>query len=107
MAGRLEGKVCVITGAAGGIGAVTAELFMAEGAKVVGVDLLEGANGSVAIQADITDPDQVREMYERVAAEHGQINVLFNNAGISPPEDVSVVDEPLDIWDKVQDVNLR
>jgi NAD(P)-dependent dehydrogenase (short-subunit alcohol dehydrogenase family) len=107
MAGRLDGKVCVITGAAGGIGAATAELFMEEGAKVVGVDLLAGANGSVAIQADITDPDQVREMYERVAAEHGQINVLFNNAGISPPEDVSVVDEPLDIWDKVQDVNLR
>ncbi len=107
MAGRLDGKVCVITGAAGGIGAATAELFMDEGAKVVGVDLLAGANGSVAIQADITDPDQVREMYERVAAEHGRIDVLFNNAGISPAEDVSVVDEPLEIWDKVQNVNLR
>jgi NAD(P)-dependent dehydrogenase (short-subunit alcohol dehydrogenase family) len=107
MAGRLDRKVCVITGAAGGIGAATAELFMEEGATVVGVDVLAGANGSVAIQADLTEPEQVRELYDRVAADHGQINVLFNNAGISPPEDVSVVDEPLEIWDRVQDVNLR
>jgi len=107
MAGRLDGKVCVITGAAGGIGAVSAELFMEEGATVVGVDLLDGARGTVAMQADVTDADQVRDLYDRVASDCGQINVLFNNAGISPAEDVSVVDEPLDVWDRVQDVNLR
>jgi NAD(P)-dependent dehydrogenase (short-subunit alcohol dehydrogenase family) len=107
MAGRLDGKVCVITGSAGGIGAATAEIFMREGATVVGVDMLPSTNGSVAIQADVTDEEQVRELYERVAADHGRINVLFNNAGISPPEDGSVVDEQMDIWQRVQDVNLK
>jgi NAD(P)-dependent dehydrogenase (short-subunit alcohol dehydrogenase family) len=107
MAGRLEGKVCVITGAAGGIGAVTAETFMREGAVVVGVDMLAGAKGSVAMQADVTDEQQVRELYDRVAADHGAVNVLFNNAGISPPEDASVVDEDTEVWQRVQDVNLK
>jgi NAD(P)-dependent dehydrogenase (short-subunit alcohol dehydrogenase family) len=107
MAGRLQDKVCVITGAAGGIGAVTAEMFMREGAVVVGVDMLPGANGNVAIQADVTDAQQVEEMYERVASDHGRVNVLFNNAGISPPEDGSVIDEQLDVWQRVQDVNLK
>jgi NAD(P)-dependent dehydrogenase (short-subunit alcohol dehydrogenase family) len=107
MAGRLQDKVCVITGAAGGIGAVTAEMFMREGAVVVGVDMLPGANGNVAIQADVTDAQQVEEMYQRVASDHGRVNVLFNNAGISPPEDGSVIDEQLDVWQRVQDVNLK
>ena len=58
MAGRLDGKVCVITGTASGIGRETAELFQAEGAKVVGVDLSENAAGDLAIQADVTDEGQ-------------------------------------------------
>ena len=58
---RLDGKVCVITGAASGIGAETARRFKEEGATVVGVDLAENAEGDLAIQADVTDEDQVRE----------------------------------------------
>jgi NAD(P)-dependent dehydrogenase (short-subunit alcohol dehydrogenase family) len=104
---RLDGKVCVITGAASGIGATTARLFTAEGARVAGVDLAEGAEGELAVQADVTDEDQVREAYERVLRELGRIDVLFNNAGISSPDDTSVLDTSLDAWQRVQDVNLR
>jgi NAD(P)-dependent dehydrogenase (short-subunit alcohol dehydrogenase family) len=107
MSGRLEGKVCVITGAAGGIGSVTAELFMREGAIVVGVDARPGAPGQVSVEVDVTDEGQVRELYDSVASEQGHIDVLFNNAGISPPEDASVLDTELDVWQRVQDVNLK
>jgi NAD(P)-dependent dehydrogenase (short-subunit alcohol dehydrogenase family) len=107
MAGRLDGKVCVITGAASGIGAETARLFMEEGATVVGVDLNHGSEGHTALQADVTDEDQVRELYARAREEHGHIDVLFNNAGISPPDDVSVLDTSLEAWQRVQDVNLK
>src|SRR3954452_19319421 len=69
MPGRLEGKVCVVTGAASGIGAETARLFASEGAHVVGVDLAEGAEGELALQADVADDDSVREMYEKAACE--------------------------------------
>ena len=65
--GRLDGKVCVITGAASGIGAETARLFKEEGATVVGVDLSENAEGDLAIQADVTDEEQVKGMYARSA----------------------------------------
>jgi NAD(P)-dependent dehydrogenase (short-subunit alcohol dehydrogenase family) len=107
MSGRLDGKVCVITGASGGIGRATVELFMSEGATVVGVDALAGAPGQVAHQVDLTDEEQVRELYRRVADEQGRIDVLFNNAGISPPDDASVLDTDLDVWQRVQDVNLK
>jgi NAD(P)-dependent dehydrogenase (short-subunit alcohol dehydrogenase family) len=107
MAGRLDGQVCVITGAAGGIGATTARLFMAEGAKVVGVDLAADAEGDLAIEADVTDEAQVRAMYGRARDELGRIDVLFNNAGISPDDDDSVLDTSLEAWQRVQDVNLR
>jgi NAD(P)-dependent dehydrogenase (short-subunit alcohol dehydrogenase family) len=107
MAGRLDGKVAVITGAASGIGAETARLFQAEGAKVAGVDLSEGAEGDLAIQADVTDAEQVKGMYEQTARELGRIDILFNNAGISPDDDVSVLDTELDAWQRVQDVNLK
>ena len=82
--GRLDEKVCVITGAASGIGAETAKLFKEEGATVVGVDLSENAEGDLAIQADVTDEEQVKGMYARTREEFGRIDVLFNNAGISP-----------------------
>ena len=107
MPGRLEGKVCVITGAASGIGAETARLFASEGARVVGVDIDADAEGELAIEADVTDEDHVRGMYERTASELGRIDVLFNNAGISPEEDTSVLETSLDAWQRVQDVNLR
>jgi NAD(P)-dependent dehydrogenase (short-subunit alcohol dehydrogenase family) len=104
---RLEGKVCVITGAASGIGAETARLFSAEGATVVGVDLSPEAVGDLAIQADVTDPEQVEGMYTRAREEYGRIDVLFNNAGISPNDDASVLDTSLEAWQRVQDVNLK
>jgi NAD(P)-dependent dehydrogenase (short-subunit alcohol dehydrogenase family) len=105
--GRLEGKVCVITGAASGIGAESARLFAEEGARVVGVDVSPRAEGDLAIEVDVTDEDQVRDMYARVKDEMGRIDVLFNNAGINPNDDSSVVDTPLEAWQRVQDVNLR
>jgi NAD(P)-dependent dehydrogenase (short-subunit alcohol dehydrogenase family) len=107
VAGRLDGKVCVITGAAGGIGAASAALFASEGARVVGVDLVAGAPGDLSLQADVTDDAAVREMYARVRAELGRVDVLFNNAGISPTDDGSVLDTSLDAWQRVQDVNLK
>jgi NAD(P)-dependent dehydrogenase (short-subunit alcohol dehydrogenase family) len=107
MPGRLEGKVCVITGAASGIGAESARLFAEQGARVVGVDLAPGAEGEIALRADVTDEDQVREMYERTREEMGRIDVLFNNAGINPTDDGSVTETSLEAWQRVQDVNLR
>jgi NAD(P)-dependent dehydrogenase (short-subunit alcohol dehydrogenase family) len=107
MAGRLEGKVCVITGAAGGIGGASAALFAREGARVVGVDLAAGAPGELSLRVDVTDDAAVREMYARVRAELGRIDVLFNNAGISPTDDGSVLDTALEAWQRVQDVNLK
>jgi NAD(P)-dependent dehydrogenase (short-subunit alcohol dehydrogenase family) len=104
---RLDGKVCVITGAAGGIGGATAEVFAREGARVVGVDLLEHAVGELSLQADVTDEGAVESIYEQVREQLGRIDVLFNNAGISPPDDASVLDTSLEAWERVQAVNLR
>jgi NAD(P)-dependent dehydrogenase (short-subunit alcohol dehydrogenase family) len=104
---RLEGKVCVITGAASGIGAETARLFAAEGARVVGVDLEPGSEGDLAIEADVSDEEAVRDMYARAREQLGRIDVLFNNAGISPGDDASVLETSLEAWQRVQDVNLR
>ncbi len=107
MAGRLEGKICVVTGAASGIGAETAKLFGAEGAKVVGVDLELGTVGDLTIQADVSHEDEVRDMYAQAAEEFGRIDVLFNNAGINPTDDTSVLDTSVDAWQRVQDVNTK
>jgi NAD(P)-dependent dehydrogenase (short-subunit alcohol dehydrogenase family) len=106
VAGRLEGKVCVITGTASGIGRESAELFMSEGARVVGVDLSADAAGDLAIQADVTDEQQVRDLYARAREELGRIDVLFNNAGISPDDDRSILDTDYEAWKRVQEVNL-
>ncbi len=104
---RLENKVCVITGAAGGIGTATAERFAREGARVVGVDLREHSVGELCLQADLTDEESVKGLYARVREELGRIDVLFNNAGISPNEDASVLETSLDAWERVQSANLR
>jgi NAD(P)-dependent dehydrogenase (short-subunit alcohol dehydrogenase family) len=104
---RLQGKVCVITGARGGIGAATAELFAREGATVVGVDLLAGSPGELSLEVDVTDEQQVIEMYARTREQFGRIDVLFNNAGISPIDDASVLDTSYETWQRVQDVNLK
>ncbi len=97
----------MITGAAGGIGAATAELFAREGANVAGVDLLDHAVGELALQTDVTDEQAVAAAFSRVHEQFGRIDVLFNNAGISPPEDASVLETGLEAWERVQSVNLR
>jgi NAD(P)-dependent dehydrogenase (short-subunit alcohol dehydrogenase family) len=107
MAGRLEGKVCVVTGASGGIGSTSVELFQAEGAKVAGVDLREGAPGDMSFAVDVTEEFAVQQMYAQIRDELGRVDVLFNNAGISPEDDVSVLDTTLEAWQRVQDVNLK
>ena len=107
MAGKLEGKVCVITGAASGIGAESARVFAAEGARVAGVDVADGAEGELSLVADVTDEVAVSGMYARVREELGRIDVLFNNAGINPSDDGSVLDTDLGAWQRVQDVNVR
>jgi NAD(P)-dependent dehydrogenase (short-subunit alcohol dehydrogenase family) len=111
--GRLDGKVAVITGAASGIGKATAKRFAAEGASVVVADLSDEAGESLAseigglyVHADVTDGAQVEAMYDAAIDRFGGLNVCFNNAGISPPEDDSILETDLDVWQRVQDVNL-
>jgi NAD(P)-dependent dehydrogenase (short-subunit alcohol dehydrogenase family) len=104
---RLEGKVCVVTGAASGIGAETAQLFVEEGATVVGVDLRDDGAGTMSLAADVADEQQVFDLYDRVRSELGRLDVLFNNAGISPSDDASVLTTSVEAWQRVQDVNLK
>jgi NAD(P)-dependent dehydrogenase (short-subunit alcohol dehydrogenase family) len=104
---RLSGKVCVITGVAGGIGRATAAVFEREGARVVGVDVLEHSIGELSLQADLTSEQAVSGLYERVRSELGRVDVLFNNAGISPTDDASVLETGIEAWERVQATNLR
>jgi NAD(P)-dependent dehydrogenase (short-subunit alcohol dehydrogenase family) len=104
---RLAGKVCVITGAAGGIGGATATVFEREGARVVGVDVLDHSVGELALTADLTREEEVSALYQRVRDELGRIDVLFNNAGISPTDDASVLETALEAYERVQATNLR
>ena len=110
---RLQDRVAVITGAASGIGLASAKRFAEEGAVVVGVDLNTDAiealvkeTGGAAITCDVTDEAAVEAMYARVVADHGRVDVAFNNAGISPPEDDSILETGIEAWDRVQKVNL-
>jgi NAD(P)-dependent dehydrogenase (short-subunit alcohol dehydrogenase family) len=110
---RLQDRVAVVTGAASGIGLATARRFAAEGAFVVAVDLnteaiekLEKEIGGDSVTCDVTDEDAVAAMFERVASAHGGVDVAFNNAGISPPEDDSILTTGLEAWERVQRVNL-
>lgn len=105
--GRLAGRVCVVTGASGGIGAATVELFQREGATVVGIDLQADSPGDLALELDVTDEEQVRVAYRHVRDTYGRIDVLFNNAGISPNDDGSVLETTLEAWERVQGANLR
>jgi NAD(P)-dependent dehydrogenase (short-subunit alcohol dehydrogenase family) len=110
---RLQDRVAVITGAASGIGLASARRFADEGAVVVGVDIdtdaieaLAKETGGAAITCDVTDAQAVEAMFAQVVADHGRVDVAFNNAGISPPEDASILETGLEVWDKVQKVNL-
>jgi NAD(P)-dependent dehydrogenase (short-subunit alcohol dehydrogenase family) len=114
MAGRLGGKVAVITGGASGIGRETARRFAQEGAHVCVADLADDPGRETAkeidglyVHADVTDPDDVQAMYREAAERFGELDVLFNNAGISPPDDDSILETELDAWQRVQDVNLK
>ena len=113
MTQRLDGKVAVITGAGSGIGLATARRFAAEGAKVVCADLDGQAGASAAdevdglfVEVDVTDEEQVKALFRTATETYGGVHVAFNNAGISPPEDDSILTTGLDAWDKVQLVNL-
>src|SRR4051794_27455740 len=110
---RLQDRVAVITGAASGIGLASARRFADEGAVVVGVDLdtdaiekLAKETGGAPITCDVTDEKAVEALYAQVVAAHGRVDIAFNNAGISPPEDDSILETGIEAWDRVQKVNL-
>jgi NAD(P)-dependent dehydrogenase (short-subunit alcohol dehydrogenase family) len=103
---RLQDKVCLVTGASGGIGAATVARFQAEGAKVVGVDVTENAPGDLSLQVNVTHEGQVADMFAHAVDAFGHIDVIFNNAGISPNDDASVVETTIEAWERVQTVNL-
>jgi NAD(P)-dependent dehydrogenase (short-subunit alcohol dehydrogenase family) len=111
--GRLAGKVAVVTGAGSGIGLATVRRFAAEGATVVCADIDgEAAQktaadvGGTPVQVDVTDEDAVRALFDGAVGQHGRVDVAFNNAGISPPDDDSILDTGVDAWRRVQEVNL-
>ena len=111
---RLDGKVCVITGAGGGMGEEAARVFTDEGARVVVADVdadaaarVAGEVGGLAVKVDVSDEVSVRALYVAAAREYGGIDVLYNNAGISPADDDSILDTSLEAWERVQAVNTR
>ena len=111
--GRLDNKVAIITGAASGIGLATARRFASEGANVVVADVADEAGDALAdeiggtyVHVDVSDEASVQAMYATVVDVYGGVDVLFNNAGISPADDDSILTTDLDAWRRVQDVNL-
>ena len=111
---RLAGKVAVITGGASGIGFATAQRLRAEGATVVIGDMDETAGEKAAaeveglfIKVNVTDEAEVDNLFDLTAKTYGSVDIAFNNAGISPPDDDSIETTELPAWQKVQDVNLK
>lgn len=110
---RLQDRVAVITGAGSGIGLATARRLAAEGARVVAVDIDKSAGeaaaaqvGGLFIAADVASETEVSALFDEVADRLGRIDIAFNNAGISPPEDDSILTTGLDVWRRVLEVNL-
>jgi NAD(P)-dependent dehydrogenase (short-subunit alcohol dehydrogenase family) len=113
MSDRLAGKVAVITGGCSGLGLATVRRFVAEGAKVVIGDIddargpgLAAEIGGSYLRTDVTDPDQVNALFALAKNTYGSVDIAFNNAGISPPEDDSILTTDLAAWRRVQEVNL-
>jgi NAD(P)-dependent dehydrogenase (short-subunit alcohol dehydrogenase family) len=113
MAGRLQDRTAIITGGAGGIGLATARRFADEGAHVVLVDVDDDAGqraaeevGGTYVRCDVTNADQVEAMVAQAHSTYGSVDIAFNNAGISPPDDDSILDTGLEAWRRVQEVNL-
>ena len=119
MSGRLEGKVALITGAGSGIGRQSTELFCAEGASVVAVDINEASAqetaetvrsaGGVAVghRADVSRAEDVRGMIARAESEFGRLEVLFNNAGIMDPSDGDAISTSEETWERTMDINAK
>ena len=115
MGGRLDGKVAVITGAGGGIGREAALVFSAEGAAVCVADVdreaaertASEAREAFAVEADVADAEAVRDLFRIAAERYGGIDVVYNNAGISPADDASILETEPDAWDRVLAVNAR
>ncbi|MEV4497348.1 3-oxoacyl-ACP reductase [Micromonospora arborensis] len=112
MQGRLQDRVAVVTGAGSGIGLATVRRFAAEGARVVCVDIDTTAGEKAAeecggefVATDVADEAAVRDLFDGVADRHGRVDIAFNNAGISPPDDDSILDTGLDAWERVLRVN--
>jgi NAD(P)-dependent dehydrogenase (short-subunit alcohol dehydrogenase family) len=114
--GRLDEKVCVITGAGGGMGREAAILFTAEGARVCVADVAAGtaeetvamcSGDAFAVAVDVVDEAQVEAMMAQAYERFGGIDVLYNNAGISPADDASILDTSVEAWQRVQDVNAK
>ncbi len=117
MPGRIQDRVAVVTGGCSGIGLATVQRFVEEGAKVVIGDLdderghqlvgqLGGTDLLTYVHTDVTDPDQVEALFQTAKDTYGSVDIAFNNAGISPPEDDSILDTDLEAWKRVQEVNL-
>jgi NAD(P)-dependent dehydrogenase (short-subunit alcohol dehydrogenase family) len=110
---RLVGRTAVITGGGSGIGLATARRFAAEGARVVVADIDEDSGraaaeetGGLFVATDVTNPDQVEALFRAAHDTYGSVDIAFNNAGISPPDDDSILTTGLDAWRRVQEVNL-
>jgi NAD(P)-dependent dehydrogenase (short-subunit alcohol dehydrogenase family) len=110
---RLQGRTTIVTGAGSGIGLATMRRFAEEGANVVAVDIDITAGtkaadeaGGAFVQADVSVPDDVARVFDAAYQAYGSVDVAFNNAGISPPEDGSILDTDLESWLRVQEINL-